>query len=152
VEAGRNEIVELHLRDRPLPGNGCAHGDSEDGVLGDRRIDDAVAKLLEQRTKKQERSSVEPSDILAVDEHTPIGTKRIADPCHHRFEERRALLVKRETAIDRWQIWIEIDIQTSGRLERLDVDAWRLVGRYSNPRFGRLRPGRLDNRARFLFN
>ena len=46
IEAGRDEVVELHLADRPLPGERGADAHAEHRAFGERRIEDAVAELL----------------------------------------------------------------------------------------------------------
>ena len=91
IEAGRDEVVELHLADRPLPGERRADADAEHRALGERRVDDAIAELLEQRPQQQKRVAVLPADVLAVDEDARIGAQRVADAEHHGLEERAAL-------------------------------------------------------------
>ena len=46
VEAGGDEVVELHLADRPLPGQRRADADAEHRAFGERRVEDAIAELL----------------------------------------------------------------------------------------------------------
>jgi hypothetical protein len=60
IEAGGDEVVELHLADRPLPGERGADADAEHRALGERRVDDAIAELLQQRPQQQERVAVLP--------------------------------------------------------------------------------------------
>ena len=104
IESGRDEIVELHLADRPQPRERGADADAEHGALGERRVADAIAIFLEQRAQQQERVAVLSADVFAVDEHARIGPQRIADAEHHRFEEGVALLVERQSGFERRQI------------------------------------------------
>ena len=94
IEPGRSEVVELHFGDRPLPRDRRPDRDAEDRILGNRRVDDAVAELLQQRTQQEERAAIEAADILTVDEDARIGAKCIGDTCHYGFEERRSFLVE----------------------------------------------------------
>ena len=47
IEPGCDEVVELDLANRPLPGERGADADAEHGALGERRVDDAVAKFFQ---------------------------------------------------------------------------------------------------------
>ena len=69
VEAGRDEVVELHLADRTLARQRGADAGAEHGTLGQRRVEDPIAELLEQRAQQQERVAVGPADVLAKHEH-----------------------------------------------------------------------------------
>ena len=100
VEAGRDEVVELDLADRPLPGERRADADAEHGAFGERRVDDAIAELLQQRPQQQERVAVAAADVLAVDEHARIGAQRVADAEHDGVEKRAALRIERRRRFD----------------------------------------------------
>ena len=91
VEAGRDEVVELHLADRPLARQRGADAGAEHGALGERRVEDPIAELLEQRAQQQERVAVGAADVLAEHEDARVGAQRVADAEHHRFEKRAAL-------------------------------------------------------------
>ncbi len=67
VEAGRNEVVELHLADWTLARQRRADAGAEHGTLGQRRVEDPIAEFLEQRSQQQKRVAVGPADILAKD-------------------------------------------------------------------------------------
>jgi hypothetical protein len=59
VEPGGDEVVELHLADRPEAAQGGAHTGAEHGALGERRVEDPVAETLgEQRPQQQEGVAV----------------------------------------------------------------------------------------------
>ena len=90
VEAGGDEVVELHLADRPLTGKRGADAHAEHAALGQRRVDDPVAELVQQRTQQQEGVAVAAADVLAVDEDARIGAQRVADAERDRLEERPA--------------------------------------------------------------
>ena len=79
VEAGRDEVVELHLADRPLARERRADADAEHRAFGERRVEDAIAELLQQRPQQQEGVAVVPADVLAEDEDARIGAQRVAD-------------------------------------------------------------------------
>ena len=95
VEAGRHEVVELHLADRPQAGERSAHARAEHGALRERRVHDAVAVGLEQRPQQQKRVAVLTADVFAEHERPRIGRQRVADAEHHRVEERLALRDRR---------------------------------------------------------
>ena len=103
VETGGHEIVELHLADRPLAGQRRADTHAEHRAFGQRRVEDAIAELLEQRPQQQERVAVGAADVLAVDEDARIGAQGVADAEHHRLEKRVALLVERQAGFERRQ-------------------------------------------------
>ena len=91
IESGRDEVVELNLADRPLAGQRGADTDAEHRALRERRVDQAIAELLQQRPQQQEGVAVGAADVLAIDEHARIGAQRVADAEHHRLEKRPAL-------------------------------------------------------------
>src|SRR5438876_8181922 len=76
VEPGRDEIVELHLADRPLAGERGADAHAEDGALADRRIEETIAELLQERLQQQKRVAVTAANVLAVDEDARIAAQR----------------------------------------------------------------------------
>ena len=78
IEPGGDEVVELHFADRPLTRERGADADAEHARLRERRIQDPVAELLEQRPQQQERVAVRTADVLAVDEDPRIGSQRVA--------------------------------------------------------------------------
>ena len=94
IETTRDEVVELHLADRPLTGKRRTDAHAQHAALGDRRVDDAIAELFEQRAEQQKRVAVSAADVLAVDEHARIGTERVGDAERDSLEERVALLVE----------------------------------------------------------
>ena len=67
---------------------------AQHAALGDRRVDEAVAELFEERAEQQKRVAVSAADVLAVDEDARIGTERVGDAERHSLEERVALLVE----------------------------------------------------------
>ena len=73
---------------------------AEHGALGERRVEDAIAVLLEQRPQQQKRVAVLAADVLAEHERARIGVERVADAVHDGFEERHALLVERRRVLD----------------------------------------------------
>jgi len=85
IESGGDEIVELHLADRPSSGQRGADADAEDSALGERRIDDPIAELFQQRAKQQERVAVLPADVLAVDKDARVGSQRVTNTHHDGF-------------------------------------------------------------------
>ena len=87
VEAGGDEVVELHLADRPLAGERRADADAEHRALGERRVDDPIAELCEQRPQQQERVAVRAADVLAEDEDARIGAQRVAHARASRLRE-----------------------------------------------------------------
>ena len=101
VEAGRDEIVELDLADRPKARQRRSDARAKHRAFGERRIQDPVAVFLEQRPQQQERVAVFAADVLAEHEDTRIGRERVADALHHRFEKRHALAVERWRGFDR---------------------------------------------------
>jgi hypothetical protein len=109
IEAGRDEVVELHLADRSLPGDRRADTDAQHGTFAERRVDQPIAELLQERLQQQKRVAVIPADVFAVHEYARIGAQRIADAEHDAFEERLALRVER---------WGRFDLPTSHRRGR----------------------------------
>ena len=79
VETVRDEVVELHLTDRPLAGERRANADTEDTAFRERRVDDAVAELGQQRAQQQERVAVGTADILAIDEDPRVRAQCVAN-------------------------------------------------------------------------
>src|SRR6202040_4187873 len=77
IEAGRDEIVELDLADRPLSGERRANAHAENGPFREGSVENSSAKLIEQRAKQQERIAVPAADIFAEHEDTRVGTQRI---------------------------------------------------------------------------
>ena len=96
VEAARDEVVELHLTDRPLAGQRRADADTEHAALGERRVDDAIAELLEERPQQQERVAVLAAHVLAVDEDARIGAKRVRDAESDRIQKCVTLPIERQ--------------------------------------------------------
>src|SRR5438093_1545689 len=80
---------------RPLARQRGADADAEHGALGERRIDHAVAELLQERAQQQKCVAVAAADVLAVHEHPRIAAKRVADAEHHGLEEGPAFRVER---------------------------------------------------------
>ena len=111
IEPGRGKVVELRLGDRTLSRERGTDRDSEDGVLGNRRIDDAIAELLQQRPEQQKRAAIQPADVLAVDEYPRVGAQRIRNARRDRFEQRHALAIERHTWIQLRQSGIQIGLQ-----------------------------------------
>ena len=87
VETVRDEVVELHLTDRPLAGERRANADTEDTAFRERRVDDAVAELGQQRAQQQERVAVGTADILAIDEDPRVRAQCVANTQCDGFEE-----------------------------------------------------------------
>jgi len=100
IEPGRDEVVELHLADGPLTRQRRPDAHAEYAAFGDRRIDDAIAELLDERPQEQERVPVTPAHVLAVDEHAGVGAQCVADAEHHRVEERAAFRVERRRLLN----------------------------------------------------
>ncbi len=75
VEPGRDEVVELHLADRPLARERRADADAEHRALGERRVQDPVAEVREQRAQQQKRIAVLAAHVLAVDEDARIRAR-----------------------------------------------------------------------------
>ncbi len=103
VEAGRDKVVELHLADRALTRKGGADTRAKHTTLGDRRVDDAIAELVEERPEEQECIAVRAADVFADDEHRRVGTQRVADAEHHRLEQGAARAIERRVGLERWQ-------------------------------------------------
>ena len=100
IEPGRDEVVELDLADRPLSGERRADADAEHGAFRERRVDDAVAELLQQRPQQQEGVAVRTADVLAVHEHAWIGAQGIAHAEHHGFEKRATFRIECRSLLD----------------------------------------------------
>ena len=141
VEAGGDEIVELHLADRPLAGERGADADAEHAAFGERRVDDAIAELLQQRTEQQERVAVLAADVLAVDEHARIGPQRVADAQHHRFEKCAAVLVERQSRFEARQRWVQIDVSRSEGSSGSSLSRGGSAANTPTPAVLRFRPG-----------
>ena len=86
VEARGDEVVELHLADRPLAGQRCADAHANHRAFGNRRVQDAIAELFQERSQQQERVAVDVAHVLAVDENPRVAAQRVADTHHHGFE------------------------------------------------------------------
>jgi hypothetical protein len=104
IEAGGHEVVELHLADRPLPRQRRPNAHAEDAAFRERRIDDAVAELREQRAQQQEGVPVLAADIFAVDEHARIAAERVADAEHHRLEKGPPTAIERRSGLERRKV------------------------------------------------
>ena len=128
VESGRDEIVELHLADRPVARERGADARAEHGTFGERRVEDAIAELFEERTEQQKRVAVRAADVFAEDEHRGVGTKRIANAEHHRFEQRAAGAIERSTRVERRKRRVGLEVQPHLRIEHFDSLSWRLSG------------------------
>ena len=83
IEAGGNEIVELHLADRPLPRQRRADAHAEDAAFRERRVDESIAELFQERPQQKERVAVAAPDVLAVHEDAWIGAQCVADAEYH---------------------------------------------------------------------
>ena len=117
IEAGGDEVVELDLADRPLPGQRRADADAEHGALSERRVDDAIAELLQQRPQQQKRVAVLAADVLAVHEHARIGASASPIAEHDGIEERPALRIERRAGLERRQrgpVGVERASRTAG--------------------------------------
>src|SRR4029453_8432858 len=68
IEATGHEVVELHLANRPLTSQRRTDAHAQHAALRDRRVDEAIPKLFEERTEEQKRVAIAPTDVLAVDE------------------------------------------------------------------------------------
>ena len=68
--------------------------------FGERRVEDPIAELFEQRTQQQKGVAVLTTDVLAVHEHARIRAERVANAEHHGFEKRVALLVEGQAGLD----------------------------------------------------
>ena len=67
VEPGGDEVVELHLANRPQAGERRTHARAKHRAFRQRRIQDAIAIVLQERAQHQERVAILPADILAKD-------------------------------------------------------------------------------------
>ena len=76
IESRRDEVVELHLADRPLTGERRADADANHRALGDRRIDDAVAEFRQERPEQEKGVAVGAADVFA--EHEDAQRRRAA--------------------------------------------------------------------------
>ena len=128
IEPGRDEIIELHLADRPLAGERGADAGAQHGPFGERRVDDAIAELLEQRAKQQKRVAVRAADIFAEDEDLRVGAQGITDAEHHGFEQRAAGAIERRVSFERRQRRVGVEVQPHLRIENLDPHTCRLAG------------------------
>ena len=152
IEAGGDEIVELHLADRPLARQRGADAGAEHGALGERRIDHAVAELLQERAQQQKCVAVAAADVLAVYEHPRIAAKRVANAEHHGLEEGPAFRV------ERWSVFnvaggrrrCGLPLEADRWIQYLDVHTRRLVDEHACARLRRLGPRRVDHGARLL--
>ena len=90
VEAGRDEVVELHLANRALPGERRADADAEHRPFREDRVLDAIAELGQQRPQQQEGVAVRSGHVFAEDERARIGTERIPETERDALEERLA--------------------------------------------------------------
>jgi hypothetical protein len=88
VEAGGDEVVELHLADRPQPASAAPTQTPRTPLSAKRRVNDAVAELGQQRTEQQEGISVLASHVFAVHEYVGIRSKRVADADHDPLPKR----------------------------------------------------------------
>ena len=121
IEARCHEVVELHLADRTLPGQGRAHADPQYRAFGQRRIDDALAELFKQRAQQQEGVAVGATHVLAIHEHSGIGAQGIANTKRHGLEQRAAGLFERGKRLQRWKQWRSRPGVAAGRLEHFDA-------------------------------
>ncbi len=142
VEAGRDEVVELHLADRPLAGERGADAGAEHGPFGERRVEDAIAELLEQRPQQQERVAVRAADVLAEDEHRRVGAqarrRRRASPLRGSVLPLRSNGRRRRSSGGSGRIGVEV--QAHLRIEDLDPLARRLAGEHALASLRRRRP------------
>ena len=94
------------------------------------------------------------ADVLAVDEHARIGAQRVADAEHDRVEEGAALRIERRRGLDApaeaasAAAIRRCPLQRTVGIEHLDVDARLLVLEHADAGLRRLRPRRVDDRAR----
>jgi hypothetical protein len=100
IEAGRNEIVELHFPDRPLPRKRRADADTDYRPFGKGRIEDAIAELLQQWTEQKKRIAVIPPHIFPEDEDSRIAAECVAHAHHDGLEEGAALRVHRGVRLE----------------------------------------------------
>jgi hypothetical protein len=78
VERAADEVRELQLDDRPLALPRRADRGSDEALLRDRRVEDAlVAELLPQPLRDAERAA-EVADVLAEQEDALVLTQRVA--------------------------------------------------------------------------
>ena len=71
VETGGRKISKLHLDDRPHAFKSAADSRANDGVLADRRVNDAIGELLRQILGRLE-SAAKRADVLPVYEDPRI--------------------------------------------------------------------------------
>ena len=67
---------------------------AEHGAFRERRVQDPIAELLEQRPQQQKRVAVLAAHVLAENKHARIGRKRVPNAVHHGFQKGHALLVE----------------------------------------------------------
>src|SRR4029453_7858144 len=98
-EPGCDEVVELHLADRTLPGQRRADTDAEDRPFREGGVDDPVAELGEQGPEQQEGVSISAADVFAEDERARVAPEDVAEPEHHAFEEGASRAIERRSWI-----------------------------------------------------
>ena len=163
IEAGGDEVVELHLADRPLAGDRGADTNAQHRTLAERRVDQPIAEFLDERLQQQKRVAVVSADVFAVHEHARIGAQRIADAEHHAFEKRPALRVDGRRRLDlstsdrrgrgaRRGILLcalgAFRSQSDRRVQHFHVFSRWLVREHPDASLRRLGPRRLDHRSR----
>ena len=151
VEAGRDEVVELDLADRPLPGERRADADPENRAFGERRVQDPIAEFREERPQQQECIAVLAADVLSVHEDARIGGKSIAQAQHDRFEKSPSFRIEGRTRLRPQQ---HVGDETLARvgLQHLDPAARRLVREDALPGAFARGPRRGDDLLRFLLD
>ena len=146
IEPGGDEVVELHLPDRPLPGERRADADAQDGAFRERGVDQAIPELFEQRPQQQERIAIRAADILAEHEDAGIGGQRVPDARGDAFEKGGSATVEGRPWIDLRQRRIPVDGSPPRRVEHLHAHPRRLVCGNAGAGEGRVGPIRGDHR------
>src|SRR5205814_6339415 len=86
VPGARDEVGELHLRDRAEPHDRSAGAAADDGGLGERCIDDAPRpELLLEAERDLEGAAVD-ADVLADEEHALVAPHLRAETVRDRLE------------------------------------------------------------------
>src|SRR5262249_47548412 len=130
-----------------------ANAHTEHGAFRQRRVDDAIAELLQEWFEQKERVAILAPDVFSVDEDTRIGVQRIADAHRDRLEKSPALRIERRASIDLGQgRQGTLSGFVVSRLEHFYVRTGRLVREHTDTGAARLRPRSLDDRLRFAGN
>ena len=151
IEAGGDEVVELHLDDRALTKDARADRDPEDRALRDWRVHDSIAEFVEQRPQEQERVSVLPTNVLAEDEHPRVSSKRVTDAEHHTLEKGLPFPIEGAERFEP-RHWVRLAGAEPIGIQHVDTDARGLPIEHADANNIGGRPVGLDDELRLGFD